>query len=116
MGMLGAEWTFAADVLVEPGVVHDVEIRATETAPESVAADAAPRRVMIGAARMEARTANVEKVREVVAQPRARVVLVGDGIHAQLRDQPVHRLWRAGLTKPPKGLGENVGSAPSRDP
>ena len=51
-------------LLVEPVVGHEGEVRAGEAAVEIVAADAAPGRVVVGAARVEAGAGDVEETRE----------------------------------------------------
>ena len=64
--MLRAERPLGADVFVEPRVVDDFEIRTGKPAVKFVAADAAPRGVVIGAAAVEARARDIEESREIL--------------------------------------------------
>ena len=103
-------------LLIEPGIVHDREVGASEPAVKHVAADPAPRGVVIGAAGVHARAGDVEEARECFSQPRSAVVLVGDRVDPQFGDELLQGLGRPGRADFPERLREAIGSAPHGHP
>ena len=98
MWILRAQRTFAADVFIELGIVHEAGIRAAETRSEFIAADAAPGGVMICPAGRVAGVADVKEVGEVLTEPRSAVILVRNCVDAQLGYKLVH-LWQSGFMR-----------------
>jgi hypothetical protein len=59
---------------------------------------------------------DVEEGRELAANPRAGIVLVGDGVDPQFGNKSCQLFWRARRAHMQKRLCERVGAAPERDP
>ena len=100
----------------EPGIVDDGKIRAREATVEFIAADAAPRRVVIRAAVVNAGARDVEQLGKVLADPGPAVVLIGDRIDAQLGDEPLQLFGRARRAHFPQRLREHIRPTPHWHP
>ena len=99
-----AERAFAADVGVEPLVADGGEVGAFAVAVVGVAADAGPGGVGVFAAVGSGRLDDVEKCGKFAADPGAGVVLIGNGVDAELGDEFVYvggRLCGAGVEQAP---------------
>ena len=111
-----AERTLAADVGVDPRVGERGEVRAGRVLVEAVAADAGPRRVGVLIAVGRRRQRDVVQRRKLPPNPRAGIVLIGDRVDAQLRDERVElgrRLRRLCLQQ---RLRQRVRPAPREHP
>ena len=60
VGILFAKWTFAANVLVEPGVIHNAVVCTGKTGMKVIAADTAPGGEVIRPTRMETGACDIE--------------------------------------------------------
>ena len=111
-----AERPLAADVRVHPRVGERGEISAGRILVEAVAADARPRRVRVLVAVGRRRQRNVVERRKLPPDPRACIVLIGDRVDAQLRDDRVDLGRRQGRLHVQERLGQRVRSAPREHP
>ena len=121
---------------VDPLVGERREVRARRVLVEAIAADAGPRREVVLIAIGRRRQGDVVQRRKLAPNPRPGVVLIGDRVDAQLRDErvelrrrsrrpspaaaPARACWRrptrapradAGRASPPRGRSS---SAPAR--
>ena len=98
------ERLLAPDVRVHPLVGEGREVRARRVAIEAIAADAGPGREVVLLAVLGRRRGDVVQGRELAADPGAGVVLVGDRVDAELRDERLDLLracaWRARRAAP----------------
>ena len=94
------------DVPGQPGVA---DRRVVDPLDDAV--DGGPRPVPVAAGAHD-----VEELRELRADPDARVVLVGDRVDAQLADEALDLLRAARLADPVERLGQGVRARPTRRP
>merc|ERR1712078_333228 len=102
---------------VKPGVVHECEVRTPEAPVKPVPRDANPGGVVIGPALtlFMTGTDNIEEVWKPVAHPGTGIVLIRNGVDAQLADERIDFCLAACLHYLPDCLGETVGSTPDRN-
>ena len=116
-GILRPQRSLAADVLLEPRIVDETEVRAGEPRVEIVAADPAPGREVVRAARVHARARDVEESGERLPNPRSAVVLIGDRVDAEPADERRERspasAWRAPSTAPARARSARPTPAPT---
>ena len=91
-----AERPLAADVGIDPLARERREVGAGRVLVEAVAADAGPGRERILIAVGGRRHGDVVERRELAAEPRSRIVLIGDGVDAQPGDERVDVSGRPG--------------------
>jgi hypothetical protein len=111
-----AERSLAPNVRVHPLVGEGREVGARRVLVEAVAADSGPCRggVLVTVGRRRHR--DVVERREFPAQPRPGVVLIGNGVDAQLRDDCLELGTRLRRARVQERLRERVRAAPDADP
>ena len=115
-GIERPERSLAPHVRVHPLVGERREVRPRRVAVEPVAADARPGGEVVLLAVLRGRCRDVAQARELAADPRAGVVLVGDRVDAQLGDQGLDLRRRSRGPRGGERLSERVGAAPGEDP
>ncbi|MNC21378.1 hypothetical protein D3C75_693570 [compost metagenome] len=111
-----AQHPLAADMLIQPGIIHDAVVCSCEAAMEFITADPAPRGKMIGSAAVKAGAGNVKQLREGPPHPWPGIILVRDGIDAETGYEGLQLLGRPGVLNLPEGLGKHIGPTPDQNP
>src|SRR6185312_2553215 len=101
---------------VNPRRGEGSEIGALAIAIVSIAADTGPGRAIVFLSVRRRRDRDVGERRERAANPRAGIILIGDGVDAQMREEAFEVGGRARLLDIQQRLRERVGAAPDGDP
>ena len=92
------------------------EVGARRVLVEAIAADAGPRREVVLIAVWRRRHRDVVQRRKLLPDPRPRIVLIGDGVDAQLGDQRVELLRTSASPEPAAAPARACWRRPTRAP
>ena len=97
-------------------LVTVVEVCTRAIAVVNVAADSGPGRVVVLVAALRRGLDNVEQVGKFTPNPRAGIVLIGDGVDPDLFDESINLAGGPGCAHVQERLRQRVGSAPDTNP
>src|SRR4029453_4631106 len=92
-GIVLAKRSLASDVVVDPRVGERREIRTRRVPIEPLAPDAGPRREVVRLAHGRRRDPDEMQTGELASNPGPGIVLIGDRVNAELRDDRVELVW-----------------------